>query len=99
MARNMNKYTTHHNAIKTLDEKIAAQSKVVSDLRKERELIVAKVAKGMRNSTEGLIEGNVAFRKVSTERRSATIGRVLEHAPEMADKIIETKVSTKIEVV
>ena len=99
MARNMNKYAADRNALKDLDKKIADQSKVLSSYRKEREIIAAKISKGMRNSTEGSIEGRVAFRKVQSERRSATIGRVLEFAPELANKIIETKISTKIEVV
>lgn len=99
MARNMNKYAPHRDSIKALDKQIAAQSKALSDLRKEREMIVAKVSKGLRNSTEGLVEGAIAFRKVTSERRTTTIGRVLEFAPDQADKIIETKLSTKIEVV
>lgn len=99
MARNMNKFAVDHNALKNLDVKISKQSKAISALRKEREVLESKIAKAMRNSTEGNIEGRLAFRKVSTERRSATIGRVLEFAPELANEIIQTKVSTKIEVV
>lgn len=99
MARNMDKFAVDRNAMKKIDAEIAKHSKIVSQLRKERQVSEARIMKAMRTSTEGNINGELAFRKTSTERRSVTIGRVLEFAPEKAESLIQTKTSYKIEVV
>lgn len=98
MARKMDKFRAEHKEIKSLDDKIAKYNKILKDLKAERAIHDSVIMKGMQNSTEGTIDGQVVFKVKTTERNTATIGRVHEFAPEVADKIIQKTTSKKIEV-
>ena len=98
MARKMDKFRNEHQSIRSIDEKIAKQNKILKDLKAQRETHSSVIMKAMQNSTEGTIDGQVVFKKKISERSTATIGRVREFAPELADKIIQTTKSEKIEV-
>lgn len=99
MARKMDMYRADRDRLKAIDEQMAKHNKAIRELKAEREPIDAHLQKVMRTSTEGTIDGHVAFKIKVTERSTATTARVREFAPKLAGKIIQKNVSKKIEVV
>lgn len=98
MARKMDKYAKQRDEIRALDKKLADYNKAIRELKASRESIEAVIMKGMQNSVEGTVDGQVAFRIKTSERKTATIARVREFAPEVQDQIIQKVTSKKIEV-
>lgn len=98
MARNMSKYRTEIAELKMLDAQISEINKSVYQMKKQRDILDATLMKAMGKSTEGNIDGETVIRIKTSERNSVTMASVLEHAPKLADKIIQKKTSKKIEV-
>ena len=98
MARKMDKYREVYNDLRTIDQKISKYNKAVRELKAQRDILDAQLMKSMQKSTEGTIDGMVAIKVKTSIRNTATIGRVMQYAPEMADKIIQQTESKKIEV-
>lgn len=98
MARKMDKFRNDYESIKALDAKMTKMNKALRELKSERDKISAGLMKSMQTSTEGTIDGQVVMKVKTSVRKTATTARVMEFAPEVADKIILPVESKKIEV-
>lgn len=99
MARKMD---AHVDAIDEFRRISADVSKLESDarqLRKRRDELEAFLLGKMQKSDEATVNGEVVFKIAESSRKSVTIGRVMEFAPKLANKIIVENTSRKIKVV
>lgn len=96
MARKMDNYSAQIEELRQLTTQYQVASKELRNIEKQRKQIIGQLLTTMQTSTEATIDGQKVFEVKETQRRSTRIDLIMQHAPELADKLIETKTSKSI---
>lgn len=97
--RKMDKSKADVLELQKLTEQSSQLSKQLRSIEKRKKELTETLIKKMQTSIEAEIDGKKIFEIKQTERRSTRVDLVLTYAPELADKLIETKVSRSIKFV
>lgn len=99
MSRKMDAYADAIDEFRRISADVSKLESDARQLRKRKDELESFLLGKMQKSDEATVNGELIFKVAESARKSVSIGRVMEFAPKMANKIIVENVSRKIRIV